>query len=722
MSKRVAIAMSLILAAGTIPVQGKEAVASTKGYSISKTGGSYEGSVQTVVTAKKGYKVFFTRNGKYTLVKKIKTGESKIFTVKKNTDLQLIAVKKSKTVTKKMLNGNFGEARETTYTYKIQKDTSENNNSEETDTNENGSQTAQPGASSIPLVTAPTTVPTVSPTSSATPKVSGSPAASAAPTASVTPTASGAPSGNGEFGGGGYGGGSSGGYGGGSSGGWGSTSDTVTGLSAIAADTTKPAALTYNESSATSITMKQASNYSSKESGEGYTIENDSTVGTLLSIKSAGTYIVSTDGSVTGQIKVKKGLTEGVTLVLNGVNLTNSVDAEVTVGTEEYDGAAIVSGKQTKLNIIVASGSTNTLTTTGGGVVDADDPTDTDYPSTILAKRAGSLTIGGTGTLNINSAKGSGIKTKYIYEDTDMDTSSASDSTFWTTTLTIQDSPTINISCYEDDASHSSTRDYDGHQDGISSKNSLAIYGGTLNISAGDDGIHAEATSHIVGGNITVSRSAEGLEGARVVIDGGTLSLTSSDDGINAANGDITTSTTGEDVNIFNITINAGSITVNAEGDGIDSNGNTFITGGTVVVNGPTSGGNGALDVADRTGCLLVTGGSLTATAGTSDMAISPSTQGLGFVAASLSSTVSVGTTLTVKDSSGTTVGTVDVAKSTAWVLISSNKITNGSSYTITNGSTTLATATAGQGSAGGMGGGPGGGMAPGGGGTPPVR
>lgn len=55
--------------------------------------------------------------------------------------------------------------------------------------------------------------------------------------------------------------------------------------------------------------------------------------------------------------------------------------------------------------------------------------------------------------------------------------------------------------------------------------------------------------------------------------------------------------------------------------DGLDSNGNATISGGTVVVNGPTNDAYGALDV---NGELAVSGGTVAAT-GSADMALTPS-------------------------------------------------------------------------------------------------
>lgn len=58
------------------------------------------------------------------------------------------------------------------------------------------------------------------------------------------------------------------------------------------------------------------------------------------------------------------------------------------------------------------------------------------------------------------------------------------------------------------------------------------------------------------------------------------------------------------------IKITGGTLTVSADGDGLDSNGSLLVTGGTTIVYGPTSDGDGALDY---DGGATVTGGTLAA-------------------------------------------------------------------------------------------------------------
>lgn len=128
----------------------------------------------------------------------------------------------------------------------------------------------------------------------------------------------------------------------------------------------------------------------------------------------------------------------------------------------------------------------------------------------------------------------------------------------------------------------------------------VLIKGGTLDLTTLDDGIHADELVKIDGGEITVNGSYEGIEGAYVEIGGGTIHITASDDGINAASDD-------ESVN-EHIIISGGTITVDASGDGLDSNGTIYVTGGTLIVYGPTTGADTGFD-AD--GGILIDGGNV---------------------------------------------------------------------------------------------------------------
>ena len=141
----------------------------------------------------------------------------------------------------------------------------------------------------------------------------------------------------------------------------------------------------------------------------------------------------------------------------------------------------------------------------------------------------------------------------------------------------------------------------DSADDALHCNNDLTIVNGLFDISTGDDGLHADQTLNIKNCTMTIKESYEGLEGTMIYIDKGTINIKSNDDGLNAAGGN-DQSGFGHRQDKFStsnqstIEINDGILYINAEGDGIDSNGNLVINGGEIIVEGPTNGGNGALD------------------------------------------------------------------------------------------------------------------------------
>lgn len=167
------------------------------------------------------------------------------------------------------------------------------------------------------------------------------------------------------------------------------------------------------------------------------------------------------------------------------------------------------------------------------------------------------------------------------------------------------------------------TFNIDAADDGIHSNSSVTINGGTLtmainnntNESTGSygDGLHADGSILIAGGEITVTTAYEGIESRDLTINNGTIHVTTTDDGINAAGGPGMTNV---------IHINGGYIAVNAAGDGLDANGSIVMTGGTVIVHGPTATNNAPIDY---DGTFNISGGFLVA-AGSANMAQAPST------------------------------------------------------------------------------------------------
>ena len=297
--------------------------------------------------------------------------------------------------------------------------------------------------------------------------------------------------------------------------------------------------------------------------------------GTALTIESAGTYTVS-GSCADGSIKIKKG-TVGVTLVLEGLALTSA------------DTAPITCGKSTAVTILAAGGTKNTLT-------DSERNNDASYPdnssaenAVIKCKDGSSVTIGGSGTLNLTANGKNGIKSG---QTTDEDGEAS---------LTIRD-VTLDISAPVNDA--------------INAEQLLTIESGVLTIAAGDDAIHCDLVMTIGGAgtdgpDINITESHEGIEAAELNICSGNISIISSDDCLNAANSDLT----GYD---FVLDISGGTLVMDTtSGDGVDSNGTLTISGGSVTVWTGNTADNQPLD-AD--GGITISGGTVLAAGGSAGM------------------------------------------------------------------------------------------------------
>lgn len=213
----------------------------------------------------------------------------------------------------------------------------------------------------------------------------------------------------------------------------------------------------------------------------------------------------------------------------------------------------------------------------------------------------------------------------------------------------------------------------------------VTITGGDFVIATGDDGVHADETLQVGGeSKIYVTKSYEGLEALNIVVTGGEINITASDDGLNAAGGADGSGFGRQGMGMFGegegeVTINGGNITVNAEGDGLDSNGNLTINGGTVVVFGPTSGGNGVLDYG---GTFALNGGTLFA-AGSSQMAQTPSaSSGQYSLAAVLTSPAQAGGMVEIV-ADGKTVFAQEVPKQFNYMVVSSKEFTAGAEVSV---------------------------------------
>lgn len=221
--------------------------------------------------------------------------------------------------------------------------------------------------------------------------------------------------------------------------------------------------------------------------------------------------------------------------------------------------------------------------------------------------------------------------------------------------------------------------------DALHTNASIRIEEGDYTLNSGDDGIHADSVVLINGGNIDIIKSYEGIEGKSITVTGGTIDLVASDDGMNAAGGNDGSSIGGRpgqnnfatDGSVY-ITVTGGDITINAAGDGIDSNGSLYVSGGTIVVQGPSDNGNGALDYDSS---AQITGGTIIAI-GSSGMAQNFSSATQGTILINLSSAQKAGTAIQIKDSDGNVIFSQTAAKAYQSVLFSSPNLAKGNSYT----------------------------------------
>lgn len=238
--------------------------------------------------------------------------------------------------------------------------------------------------------------------------------------------------------------------------------------------------------------------------------------------------------------------------------------------------------------------------------------------------------------------------------------------------------------------------------DAIHSNGTITINGGTFTLATGDDGIHADDSLTINNGDITITYSYEGLESAIITINSGNIHITSSDDGINVAGGIDASGMQpgpgrggfpGQDWGDYSgdyyLYINGGYIVINAYGDGIDANGAVTMTAGKVIINGPTSNANGALDHLS----FKITGGFLLA-AGSSGMAQAPGATSTQYSILANFNTVSAGTIIRVESSDGTEVFTFKVSKACQSIAFSSSSLVQGKTYNIYVGGSSTGTVT----------------------------
>ena len=234
--------------------------------------------------------------------------------------------------------------------------------------------------------------------------------------------------------------------------------------------------------------------------------------------------------------------------------------------------------------------------------------------------------------------------------------------------------------------------------DSVHSNGTIAVAGGQIRLASGDDGMHADSEITISGGDIDIKKSYEGIEAAAITINDGTIHIISSDDGINVVGGMDGSSIGGRPgQNAFAssgsnyLEINGAYIAIDANGDGVDVNGPITMTGGTVIINGPTRNDNGAFDY---TGGFHLTGGFLLAV-GSAGMAQAPSASSTQYsVMVNLTADMPAGTMVHIETTSHADVLTFLPAKAFRSVVLSSTELKKGETYQVYTGGSSTAAAT----------------------------
>jgi hypothetical protein len=235
----------------------------------------------------------------------------------------------------------------------------------------------------------------------------------------------------------------------------------------------------------------------------------------------------------------------------------------------------------------------------------------------------------------------------------------------------------------------------DAADDAVHSNDFVIVNDGVFDMASGDDGIHADATLDIYGGDVSISESYEGLESSILTIEDGEFYIVSSDDGLNVAGGNDGSGMNGPgggfepgDIGDYAIYIDGGYLAVYADGDGIDSNGDIEMTAGTVLVHGPTSDGDGALDYQ---GSFNITGGFLAA-AGSSGMAEAPSSSSTQYSVLLNFSEKNAGTLFHIETDGGEEMLTFSPSKRYESIVFSGPDLSDGASYNVYSGGSATGT------------------------------
>lgn len=218
--------------------------------------------------------------------------------------------------------------------------------------------------------------------------------------------------------------------------------------------------------------------------------------------------------------------------------------------------------------------------------------------------------------------------------------------------------------------------------DGINTTKRLIIEGGTITAqSTNSQALRSDSVVLISGGSTTVNASKKGIESPYITISGGTTTINSNKAGVNATYGLGGSQIDGSILNISNGILYVNSVS----GTGLDSSGDIKMSGGTVVVQGPSDLSKEGIKY---NGIFTITSGFLIASGPQSTISVkAPSASSVQNTVRITSTTI--GTNLiAIQDASGNTIAAFKPTRSAYGLLLSSPELKTGTNYSIFKGGT----------------------------------
>lgn len=394
-----------------------------------------------------------------------------------------------------------------------------------------------------------------------------------------------------------------------------------------------------------------------------------------VTLNQGGTYRL-TGESTQGQLWIDTG-EEKITLILDNLTLSNTM------------GSAIFIASSGDANVILAKGSQNILADQARKSGSADGEQNAPLYSKSDLKIEGQANA----TLTVNGRYKDGIVSK---DDLDIRggiiiVEAVDDALYGKDSVDIRNAA-VNIVAGDDGIKADNVkRTYKGF---------VYIENSQVTLHVQDDAIKGALAVDLLTSNINIEHAKEGIESNSITIHSGDVSVFSLDDALNIVKGNFSSARlldglsdalTSENEKARErtpgtLTVLGGNIHIRSGGDGFDSNGAARMSGGRLFIEGPSSRGDGYIDVDEG---FTFTGGELLAI-GNSSMAQTPSDTTQPIIQVNTEETVAAGTLLTIIDTDGKPVLEQTLPKAITSFTYSAPALTLGGTYRVMAGEVLL--------------------------------